>query len=99
RLGYVLVGVVVASALYAFFSPKHPFATAGRVLAPWAAIAPPSRVDIDRIEPGTATVTQGETLTISAEVRGLRDGELVRLRYTTADGKEVDATANMRKSE
>lgn len=99
RLGYVLVGLVVLGAAYAFFSAKHPFATAGRVLAPWANIPPPSRVDIARVDPGTATVTQGETLTVSAEVRDLREGESVHLRYTTADGQQVDAVVPMRQSE
>lgn len=99
RLGYVLVALVVFGAVYAFFSPKHPFATAGRVLAPWAAIAPPSRVHVDRVEPGTTTVTQGDTLTVSAEIRGLREGETVRLRYTTADGQEVDAATTMQPAE
>ena len=99
RLGYVLVALVVFGAVYAFFSPKHQFATAGRVLAPWAAIAPPSRVHVDRVEPGTTTVTQGETLTVSAEIRGLREGETVRLRYTTADGQEVDAATAMQPAE
>ena len=69
------------------------------MLAPWAAIPPPSRVHVDRVEPGTTTVTQGETLTVSAEVRGLRDGETVRLRYTTADGQEVDAATTMQPAE
>src|SRR5205814_6946068 len=44
--GYVLCGIMAVIAAYKILSPKDPFQTAARVLAPWADIARPSRVQI-----------------------------------------------------
>ena len=95
RLGYVLMVVVAAAALYKIFSPKDPFVTAERVLMPWADIVPASRVSIENVEPGAATLARGEVLTVSADVRGIGDDDPVVVRYTTADGQAVDRPAPM----
>jgi hypothetical protein len=90
RLGYVLVGILAIAAAYKILSPKDPFQTAARVLAPWASIARPSRVQITDVQPGNIEVYQGQTVTVSATVMGLRDGEIARVLYSTADGRVVD---------
>lgn len=89
RLGYVLIAVVAVLAGYKVFSPKDPFIAVERVLMPWADIVPASRVTIADIKPGVVTISRGEFLDISAEVRGLSDEESVVLRFTTDDGQIV----------
>ncbi|QDT00769.1 phage holin family protein [Adhaeretor mobilis] len=91
KLGYALVAVVALCALYRVFSPKDPTATMGRVLAPWADIAAPSRVKINDISPGDASVARGERLDISAAILGMADNEPVELHYSSLDQQIVDS--------
>lgn len=95
RLGYVLLVVFTLAALYTMFSPKDPLIAAGRVLMPWAEIAPASRVTILDVEPGSTSVAQGEVVEVSAEVRGKTDDEAVLLRYTTDNEQAVDKAIAM----
>jgi collagen type III alpha len=95
RRGYVLVALVALAAFYLVLSPKNPMPSFGRVLWPWARIAAPSRVQIEQIQPGDATVFQGRTVTVSALVEGLRAGEEVLLRYSTEDSQLVDQAVPM----
>lgn len=50
RLAAVLAVLVVAASLYAVLSPKNPFVTAARLIAPWSSWAAPSRVAIESLE-------------------------------------------------
>jgi len=95
RLGYVLCGVMIAFVGYKILSPKDPFRTVARVLAPWVDIARPSRVQILKVEPGDADVYQGQTVAINAQIEGARERDVVELIYTTADGQTVDAVVPM----
>jgi collagen type III alpha len=95
KLGYALLAIVAACAIYAVFSPKNLATSAGRILAPWADIAAPSRVQILNVQPGDGTVARGERVAISADVLSVRDDETVRLRYSTADEQLVDETIVM----
>ncbi|NLS96546.1 MAG: hypothetical protein GXX96_30785 [Planctomycetaceae bacterium] len=90
RRGYLLVAMVALAAFYLVLSPKSPMPSFGRVLWPWARIAAPSRVHIDQVAPGDATVFQGRSVTVSAAVEGLRPGEEVLLLFSTEDGQIVD---------
>ena len=81
--------LLTIAGLYKVLSPKDLLATAGRVLMPWADIAPPTRVTIDDIKPGDAEISRGERLEITAVIQGTRDGEPVSLQYTTEDGQSV----------
>lgn len=99
RIGYVMLGVVIAAALYYLVSPKDALATAGRVLMPWADIAAPTRVTINDVQPGDATVIRGQQLDVSAEVAGLRDGEVARVVYSSDDGQVVDRELPMHAGE
>src|SRR5262245_48334647 len=49
RLGYLMIVIVTACALYKMFSPKDPLIAVERVLMPWADIAPASRVSIEKV--------------------------------------------------
>jgi hypothetical protein len=95
RLGYALVAVVLAMAVYKIASPKDPFQTLARVLAPLSDIARPSRVVIRDVTPGHAEVFHGQQLDVSAVVEGLRSGEAPELLYSTADGQVVDGSIEM----
>lgn len=89
RLGYVLLAVFILGALYTMFSPKSPLTAARRVLIPWADIPPASRVSIADVQPGSASVSRGELVDVSAAVRGTDDDDAVLLRYTTDDRQAV----------
>ena len=95
KIGYVLAAVFAICAIYKVVSPKDPLTSVGRVVMPWADILPPTRVVIEKIEPGDAKAFRGQEVTVSAEVRGLeRDGK-VTLFYTTVDGQTVDRAVEM----
>ena len=88
RLGYLMIGLLLALLAYAIVSPKNPFATAARVLAPWANIAAPTRVRILDLQPGNAEFAQGQFATIRARITGLRDDEQAWLITSTADRQQ-----------
>lgn len=96
RAAKTLLALVALVGLYVVVTPKDFFASAGRVLAPWADILPPSRVRITAVTPGNARVAQGDSLELSAEVAGLREGELVEIVYTSADRRFVNRRVAMR---
>ncbi len=95
RMGYLLVGATALLGLYKIASPKDPFQTAARVLAPWADIARPSRVQIGDVQPGSAQMYIGETAKVSALVTGVREGDPVNLIYSTADGTVAEQIVPM----
>ncbi|MBX9789962.1 MAG: hypothetical protein K2Y37_13675 [Pirellulales bacterium] len=98
RLGYVLVALVTLVCAYWLLSPKDPWRTFRRVAAPWADLAPATRVSIDAIEPGSTRVFQGDRVRVSARVRGVRKGEEITLLWSTADGQNVDQPIAMQPS-
>jgi hypothetical protein len=95
QIGYLLLAMVAAFCTYFLLSPKSPLQTVGRVVLPWSDLQPPSRVEINDIQPGTATVFRGERASISAEVNGLEEGEAVTLFFSTADRQSVDQPLRM----
>ena len=90
RLGYVLLALVAALALYVVFSPKNPLVSFERIIWPWSTAPAPTRVTIDDVRPGDAVAFHGDALEVSAGLSGLREGEQVALYYSTADGQSVD---------
>ncbi|TWT33605.1 hypothetical protein KOR34_34370 [Posidoniimonas corsicana] len=90
RMAAVMVGLLAAVAVYTLASTKDPFTTAARIVAPWAKIAPPSRVRITDVTPGDTTLVEGQTLDIEARVDGLADGEQVDVVLTSDDGQRLD---------
>ncbi len=87
RIGYVLVAALAAAAIYAAMSPKDLLTTARRVLAPWADIPPPSRVQITNLMPGSVELMQGDPLVVSAEIRGLTESEAVEVTVVADDNE------------
>ena len=95
RLGCVLAGVLAIGALYVYFSPKNPFVSMARIFWPWSNVAAPTRVNFETVRPGDAVAFHGDTLPVSADTSGLREGEAVMLHYSTAGGQDVDQTIPM----
>ncbi len=99
RLGCVLLVVVALFSLYLILSPKNPIRSAAQILWPWSAIEALTRVTIHDIRPGDATAYYGDSVTVSAELSGLRAGEPAVLMYSTADGQSVDQVIPMTQPE
>lgn len=93
RLGYVLVAVIAVCVVYRVLSPKNLTTSMERVLLPWSTVTAPSRVEITNVTPGETQIARGELLEIAAEVFGIRDGEQVKVRWSTLDGQSVDREA------
>ncbi len=89
QMAYVLCAVLIVCGLYKVLSPKDPLVTAGRVLAPWSDLRAPTRVTIDDVRPGEASVPQGDQVRVSARVRGLDEDESVNV-WIASDGLDGD---------
>ena len=99
RAAWLILGLVTVIGVYVVASPKDFFASAGRVLLPWATISAPTRVQIDDVQPGALEAAQGERLTITAMVVGLEQDEPVEIVFSTTDGRIVNRRSVMRSSE
>ncbi len=99
KIGYVLAGVLALFAAYTILSPKSTFQSASRVIAPWADTAPPSRVRIEKIQPGNKEVYHGEPVTVSADCYDVRVDEPVTLFYSTLDGRVSGESVAMQPGE
>jgi len=95
KLAYVLLGTVAVLAIYKIASPKDPIRSVRRVLAPWADIAPPTRVRILDVEPGPAKAFHDHFVKVTAEITGLRRDEQPQVFYSTADGQLVAQSVPM----
>ncbi len=95
RWGVAFAVVVAVCAVYSVFSPKSPFASVGRIVAPTAAIERPQAVALEEVSPGDATVYQGDFLDVAAKIDGA--GSLpVEIFYSTEDGRLVDLRVPMK---
>ena len=95
HLSYLLLAVVGVICLYLALSPKSPLISAERILWPWSNLHAPTRVTIDNLQPGDTVAFHGDFVTVSADVRGLNEGESAMLHYSTADGEVVDQSIPM----
>jgi hypothetical protein len=95
RLSAAFLGCLLCGMIYLFASPKSGFTSIARMMAPWADIAPATRVNILEVIPGTTTVTQGGSLPLSVTVRGMHQGEGVRVRFDLSDGQMVGESVPM----
>ena len=94
RWGVAFAIVVAVCAVYSVFSPKSPFASVGRIVAPTAAIERPQAVALEEVSPGDAIVYQGDFLDVAAKIDGA--GSLpVEIFYSTEDGRLVDLRVPM----
>ena len=86
QVGFALVGVTLAGGMYKLLSPKDPFATITRVVAPFSDIQSPSRVRVLNVDPGSAEIFFGDSLLVTTDIRGAGKSTPVVLVYSTADG-------------
>ncbi len=99
QIGFALVSVTLAGGMYKLLSPKDPFATIARVVAPLADIQSPSRVRVLKVDPGSVEIFFGDSLPITADIRGSGTSIPVVLVYSTEDGQRVNATIPLSPSE
>ncbi len=95
RIGFALVGVVLAGGMYKLLSPKDPVQTLRRVFSPLADVPAPSRVQIVRVEPGSVELFFGEALEVRAEIRGAAAATQPTLLFTSDDGQYVHSPVPM----
>lgn len=96
RIAYVLLGVVIVSALYVALSPKDVFTSVRRALLPTSPLAVATKTMITDVEPGDKDVPARTRQLISAEVHG-EEADLAQILFTTADHKYVDEPVKMRR--
>ena len=98
RWGIVLVCVLAMFCVYIVFSPKNTLQSVGRVATPYMNIEAPQSIVIKAVEPGDATVYQGETLQIKARLdRSTK--KPVYVVYSTDDGRLMDQRMPMQASD
>lgn len=95
RLGIVLTVVLVVFCLYTVFSPKSPLQSIYRLVFPLADIQAPQSIKFQDIQPGNATVFQGDRLTVKASLHGLGKNDEVFLYYSTKNERLIDQAVPM----
>ena len=98
RLGFVLCAVLIVLALYAFIGPKDTFSSVGRVVAPWADIAAPTRVRIMDLTPADVERRRDEFVELKVRTRGMRAADQATVYYSQS-GKPEDDVALPLKSD
>ena len=86
----IALSFTVSITLYSLIAPRSAWTTAERILFPWREIAPPARVKIGQVQPGSAVIPQSLPCPIIVNVTGLRSDENVFVRFTSADQQILD---------
>ncbi len=92
RIGFALVAVVAVCGLYKLLSPKDPVQSIQRFFAPLADVQPPSRIKIRDVQPGSIDVFFGQTVNVTAEIRGAFSSTPMAIVFSTDDGQYVNAS-------
>lgn len=87
RWGIALACLSSLCAVYTILSPKNPFVSAERIVAPTALIERPQALRFDEVTPGDAVVFQGDFLEIEAVISGAKPSEKVEVLWETEDGR------------
>ncbi len=95
HMAIVLTVLVVVFGAYKIVSPKDPFRSFARVLAPGYKMSRPSRVLISNVQPGDTNVYFGQSLEVSAQISGQVLDRQVKLVYSTDDGQIIDGEIPM----
>ncbi len=95
HMAIVLTVLVVVFGAYKIVSPKDPFRSFARVLAPGYKMSRPSRVLISNVQPKDTNVYFGQSLEVSAQISGQVLDRQVKLVYSTDDGQIVDGEIPM----
>jgi len=92
RWGITVALAVAILAAYAALSPKDSLRSIARLILPWADLSAPTRVLIDEIEPGDVELLEGQPLNLSARVRSLPQGMVVRAELLSDDEAVLSST-------
>jgi len=95
RLSYVLFFTVLLFCLYTVLSPKKPWSSLWRAIAPVSSVPVATRTEIVRVQPGDQEVLARSQVEVTVDLRG-EIPERTLLLYTTADRKFVDEPIEMR---
>jgi hypothetical protein len=95
RVGFILVGLMVFAVAYKLISPRDPLQTVQRILFPGHALAKPASVQISDVTPGNASVFFGDSLQVTARVKGPHRPEDVHLLVSSQDGQITDLSIPM----
>ncbi len=95
KAALILTGLVILLGAYKVFSPKDPFQTFARILAPASDISKPASVSIADVTPGSAEVFFGQDVQVSAYIKGSFDPDSARVVFSTLDGQIVDGSIRM----
>ncbi|RMG32411.1 MAG: hypothetical protein D6725_17620, partial [Planctomycetota bacterium] len=98
RAAYALLAVVVLWCGYTVLSPKRIGPSVWRALMPTARIAPATRTELYRIEPGDTEVIAGTRLPVAVDLRGEVPDQVLLL-FTTRDGRFVDEPVVLKEEE
>lgn len=96
RLGIAFVCLVALFVAYTILSPKSPWPSIMRVLAPNADVNRPSAVAITNVLPGDTDVFFGRRLLVSCQVKGKHDPDSVLVILSTDDGRMSQVRQFMR---
>ena len=99
RAALILTALVFLMGSYKVFSPKDPFQSIARIIAPASAISKPALVSIENVAPGDTEVFFGQDLEITAQIEGAFDEETARVLFSTMDGQIVDREIRMKRTE
>ncbi|MBQ2622270.1 MAG: hypothetical protein IJF84_13100 [Thermoguttaceae bacterium] len=91
----ILLAVIAALGLYIVLSPKSFWQSSGRLFMPTAAIESPTRVRIQKVEPGDAQILVGRKLNISAEIKGISKSDTVEVIWSSVSGSKTNCRAEM----
>ncbi|MBL8869962.1 MAG: hypothetical protein JNK90_09210, partial [Planctomycetaceae bacterium] len=86
----IALSLTVFVSLYSLVAPRSAWTTAERIMFPWKTIAPPARVIIQQVRPGSSIIPQSLPCPIQVEARGLLSDEKVFVRFTSADRQIID---------
>jgi hypothetical protein len=95
RWGYVLVAVLLAAVAYALAAPKDALHSVGRVIAPWADLAAPTRVTLEDLTPGNVDKRRDDVVEIKLRTRGMRSGDTATVFYSATGLPEDDVAVTM----
>lgn len=90
RWGYVLIAVLVAAVGYSLAGPKDALRSMGRVMAPWADLAAPTRVSIVELTPGDVEKRRDDVVEINLRTRGMRAADAAAVYYSPSGLPEDD---------
>ena len=99
RAALILTVLVVVLGAYKVLSPKDPFQSFARIIAPASDITKPARVSISGVDPGNCEVFFGQSLQVSAFITGNFDENDAKVVFSTLDGQIVDGSIHMEKQE